>query len=88
MDLQSSGAGIAPGSSLSGFSVSFTYTGPEVLGAQDFEIWDASGNLMDFGATQTVPEGSSSVTLPVALAALAGFGWAATAKGRLARVRA
>ena len=68
--------------------MSFTYTGPEVLGAQYFEIWDASGTLIDYGNTQTVPEGSWPASLPVALAALAGFGWAATAKHRLARGRA
>lgn len=48
--------GIAPGSSLSGFSVLFTYLGTGTPGPQPFDIVDASFNVIDSGVSTPVPE--------------------------------
>lgn len=48
--------GIAPGASLSGFSVMFTYLGSDTPGPQPFDIVDASFNVIDSGVSTPVPE--------------------------------
>lgn len=48
--------GIAPGASLSGFSVMFTYLGSDTPGPQPFDIVDASFNVVDSGVSTPVPE--------------------------------
>lgn len=69
------GAGLAPGASLGGFSVSFVFAGAGAPGAQAFSIYDADFAVIDSGRTQanatgTVPEPGSLLLLALALAVL------------------
>lgn len=47
--------GISPGSSLGGFSATFTYLGSGAPGVQSFEIVDAGFNVINSGLTQAIP---------------------------------
>ncbi len=68
-------SGIAPGDSLSGFAVSFTYLGQGTPGAQAFDILDANFDVIDSGSTATatngtVPEPAILLLMVTAFAAL------------------
>lgn len=81
-------AGIAPGDSLGGFTVSFSYLGQGTPGSQPFEILDANFTAVDSGVTALPPNNSNSVPEPHGLALLAaGMAglWArcSTRKGRV-----
>jgi hypothetical protein len=71
ISFSTSGAGIAAGGSLTGFVATFTYSGPELLGSQEFKVYDADYNLLDAGRTVTsaVPDET-----PTALCALISIG--------------
>jgi hypothetical protein len=59
VEFAASGAGLASGGSLGGFSVTFNYSGAERLGSQFFEVYDPQFNLL--GAGFTVPRGPVGV---------------------------
>lgn len=71
--------GIPAGSTVSGFAVQFTWLGSGVPGAQPFQIFDTSFNLLQSGASTqaplTVPASStlSLAVLGVALSAAAAY---------------
>lgn len=54
---------IALGQSLSGFAVKFTYSGTATLGAQYFEFYDTSYNLLESGTTTAAPVPEPSTLL-------------------------
>lgn len=75
LDSLALGAGIAPGGSLGGFSVSFVFAGAGAPGAQAFSIYDANFNSIDAGRTSspvngTVPEPATMLLFALALASL------------------
>ena len=76
-----SGAGLAVGDSLTGFAVSFTYSGTGTPGSQDFVVYDANFDMVARGTTTAVPEPSS-------LAGAAMLGLVAVGTGLQRRLRA
>jgi hypothetical protein len=69
---------LGQGDSLGGFSVSFTYTGTAALGAQYFEIYDTSYDLLGSGtttlSTTPIPEPSTLILLVSGVFGFLGFG--------------
>jgi len=69
---------IAPGDSLGGFGVSFSYSGTAPLGAQEFEIYDPNFNLLETGtttlSTTPTPEPSTLIFLVSGLLGFLGLG--------------
>ncbi len=77
-DALANGAGIAPGSTVSGFAVDFTWLGGGLPGSQPFDIWDPASNaLIAQGTTGTtvapVPLPSTVWILACGLTGLAGL---------------
>jgi hypothetical protein len=69
-------SGIAPGSTASGFSVSFDWIGNGSPGAQYFEVVNSvTFDVIDSGNTNPVPEPGTLALLGTGLAGFAAFRW-------------